>query len=172
MDDAEVDELHRIIAEHEDIARFYIAMNQSLVVSGLQTSGSLSDDVYDSVGRESRGVAPDDFVEREARQQRHHKERLLASFVIRNAEIQDIDDVGMAQPRENSAFPPKQLYLLGIQYFFDGFEGYVTLHFKINRAVDNSHAPFTDDLFDLVTLVRGHTCSPRDTVSSGASCEH
>ena len=92
----------------------------------------------------------------------HQKEWLLVSLLLCNAEIEDIDYVRMAQPPENAAFPPKQLDLLGIQYFFDRLQRDVTVHLKINGAVDDSHPSLTNDLFDLVTLERGcHGYSPR-----------
>jgi len=162
VDDAKVDELHGIITENKDIAGFYVTMNEPLVVSGLQTSGSLSDDIDDSVQRKSCSMIPDDLVERKTWQEWHHKERLLVSLLLCNAEIEDIDYVRIAQPPENGAFPPKQLDLLGIQYFFDRLQRDVTVHLKINGAVDDSHPSLTNDLFDLVTLERGcHGYSPR-----------
>src|ERR1051326_564101 len=113
-------------------------MYKPLVVSRLQASCSLRDDVYDSVGSQPLGA--DDLVEGQSRQEGHHKERPLAPLLLGDAEVENVYNIGMTQRSQNRALPPEQFDLLRIQHFLNRLQRDVALHFTVNGAIHDAHA--------------------------------
>ena len=75
MSDAEIDDLDRVILQHEDVARLDIAMDQPLLVGRLQSAAGLAGDVDGSIDCETLAGCADELVEGHAGQQRHHQIR-------------------------------------------------------------------------------------------------
>src|SRR5262249_17800928 len=152
MNQTEVDKLHRVIVQYEDIARFHIAMNEPDIMRGLQASSRLRNDIHHPVRGEPHCVTPDSLVQSEAREKGHDKERLLSIFFV-NAGIVKIDDVRVFQFFKDVTLSQKPIELLRIQKLFNRFQRNVALQFAIDGAVYDPHAAFADDLFELIPTV-------------------
>jgi hypothetical protein len=63
---AEVDDLHRVIFHHEDIARLQIAVNQPALVRRLQPSAGLRNDVNRPLNRQTMARRADEMFQRSA----------------------------------------------------------------------------------------------------------
>lgn len=68
MDDAEVDDFHRVAVHHEQVARLEVAVDQPLAVRGLQAAASLAEYLDRPFDGEPLAGRFDQVIQRRARQ--------------------------------------------------------------------------------------------------------
>ena len=72
MGDSEIDDLDRVVLQHEDVTRLDVPMDQAPLMGRLQSSTDLTNDIDRSVNRQPLTGCTDQLVERRAGQQWHH----------------------------------------------------------------------------------------------------
>jgi hypothetical protein len=66
VSDAEVDDLHRVVFHHEDVARLQVAMHQAPFVGRLQAAAGLAHDVDGALHRQTMTGVADEMFQRGA----------------------------------------------------------------------------------------------------------
>ena len=97
-------------------------------------------------------------VERRARQKRHHEVRFFLAFFLELADVEDLNDVGMAHGREHIAFLVEQLQRSGIRDIENGLDRDFAANHGVIGSVDQAHAALAENLPDLVAASQFSRC--------------
>ena len=76
MRHSEVNNLHRVVFQHDDVGGLDVAVDQALFVRGLQSPASLRDDVDRAFHGQALAGRLDQLAQRKSRQQGHDEVRL------------------------------------------------------------------------------------------------
>ncbi len=150
VSDAKVDDLHRVVFHHEDVARLYVAMHQAALVGRLQSAAGLGNDVDRALHRQAMAGVAHVMFQRGAGEQRHHEVGLLLAVFLEFSDVEDLDDIGMAHGGEHVALLVEELKRGRIGNVEDGLDRYFAAHDGIVGAVHQAHPALPEDLPDLV----------------------
>ncbi len=146
VSDAEIDDLHRVVFHHENIARLQIAVYQSAFVRRLQAAAGLGHDVNRALDREPMAGLADERLQRGAREQRHHEVGLLFAILFEFPDVEDLDNVGMAHRCQHVALFVEQLKRSRIGNVEDGLDRYFAAHDGVVGPVHQAHTTLAEDL--------------------------
>src|SRR5205085_2540426 len=93
----------------------------------------------------------DEFLERLAGEQRHDEVRLARAILFELADIEDLDDIGMAHGGEDVALFIEEVERGAARNVAQGLESDAAFDDGVVGFVDNSHAALAEDPADLVT---------------------
>ena len=136
---AEVDDLDRIVLQNEKIAGLEIAMDQSVLVRGVQPAAGLRDDFDRAIHAEPLGRVFDQRIERGPFEQRHDEVRAALAFLFELAHVVNVDDVRMVERRQHRAFPAEQLERGWVGRIENGLQRHVPAQLTVKGAVDDAH---------------------------------
>src|SRR5689334_24963820 len=138
MDDSEIDDDHCVVFKHKQIAGLQVAMNYVLFVRFLQAPADLAHDVDDALRLQARPVRSQEFAKVAPSKKLHHQIWLLVFAVSKLADIEDVDDVRMAQLDENVPFLTELLNCELVYGTFDGLHRHeAILQCDVVRFVDD-----------------------------------
>ena len=154
LGDAEINHLrhrHSVVQRHEDVRRFDVAMDDSLLVRVLDGLADLDEQIEPFLGGEIGLIAV--IRDANAAHQLHHEERPTH---VGRARIQHLGDVGMIHHRQRLpfGFEPRD-NLLGVHAQLDYLERHAPPHrFSLLRDIDHATPAFADPLKQLVAPER------------------
>jgi len=137
--DAEVEELHRPAAGHEDVRGLHVAMHDADLVSGGERVEHRRRDV--NRPRDADGLlAVEQRGERLALHPLHHVVRLV---VVRGPGVGDVDDVRVIEPPEGAPLlaQARDEVLAGGQVSEQGLEDELLAELGVLDQIDRAHAP-------------------------------
>ncbi len=145
-----VDALPRRELVRDDVRRLQIAMDDPLIVRELQRGAERRHDrlnVADAHPSPHRDFVPD----RRTVEQLHDEKRML---LVVDVEVEDGDDVRVAEPGARAALPEEPLAaLLAGVIAADDLDGDLVAEERPPRAIDRPHAAFREQAQNLVALV-------------------
>ncbi len=151
---AEIDNLDGVVIHHEDVGGFDIAVDEALLVGGVEAVGGLRDDFEDAGDAKAGAAVLDEAVEGDAGQQGHHEKGFLAPFLVELADVINIDDIGVDHGGEDGPLLIKELEGCGIVDIEDGLESDFALHEGVEGAIDDAHAAAAEDFAELIALLQ------------------
>ncbi len=150
MCDSEIDDFDGVVRHHENVAGFQIAVHQPAFVGRLQAAAGLGHDFADALDRQAVTGTLDQALQSLTRQQGHDEIRFLQAVVFEFTDIEDLDDVGMAQAGEDITFLLKQLQSRRFGDLAQGLERNIAMDQDVVGAIDQAHATFSQHFLDLV----------------------
>ena len=124
--DSEIDDLHRIVIHHEDVARLDVAVHQALLVRRVQSPAGLIDDVHDVLSGEPRAAIANQLVERHPRQQGHDEERFPDALFFELADVVNPNHVGVNHLGHDAPLLVEQVHQGGVVDVQNRLEGHLT----------------------------------------------
>ena len=106
---AEIDNFHGIVVHDEQIAGLQVTVNEPAAMSGLQPAARLADDLDPAFRGKSRLSGFHECVERCAWQKRHREVRPVLAVFDEVTDIQNVDDIRMAELRKHAPFLLKKV---------------------------------------------------------------
>src|SRR5208282_5330010 len=147
---AEIDDLDRIVFHHENVARLQIAMYQASLMRRLQAAARLGKNPDGALdGQAMAGFANKSF-ERGAGQKRHHEIRFFLAVFLELANIENLNNVGMAHGGEHIAFLVEQLQRSGIGNIENSLNRDFPANDSVIGPVDQAHAAVSENLPNFV----------------------
>jgi hypothetical protein len=123
---AEVQHLHGAVGPDFDIARFEVAMNDALLVRGLERVGNLSGDGQGFVQGQRTLAEP--LSQSRSLHQFHHQ--------VIGADVIDLTDIGVVQRRDQASLPHRTVVELGEC----DFESHFATQPGVVGAIHGAHA--------------------------------
>ncbi len=150
--EAEVDELGRALCGHQHVAGLDVAVDQVLLVGGLQTTGDVEGDA-EHLGFGKRPLVGDELLEADRLQQLHRDEEV--AMVLADGE--DLDDVGMDDRRGEFrlALEHRGERHIAAQRLVQDLQGDLAAEVPVERAEDLAHPALAERSDDLVLADRG-----------------
>jgi len=148
--DTEIDDFHRVIFHNKDVARLQVAMHQAALVRRLQASASLRNDFDRAFHCQPVTRLADECVQGRARQQWHHEVGFVLAVFFELANVENLDNVGMAHGGEHIAFFIEELQRRRIGEIEDSLNRHFTAHHGVVGAVHQPHAALAQHLSHLV----------------------
>ena len=148
---AEVDDLYRIVGQHENVAGLEVAVNQPALVGGLQAPAGLGDDLDGPVHGQTLRLVLDDAVQGRPRQQRHHEVRFLDPVFLELPHVVDVDDIRVIQRRQNSAFFAEHFQRQLVAAIAQRLQRHFAFEVGVEGAIHHAHAAFAEYLALFVT---------------------
>ena len=130
---AEVDDLHRIVRHHEDVARLQVAMDEAVFVRGVETAARLGEDLDDAIDGQAMAGSANELIERLPWQQGHDEERPLMAVLFVLPHVEDFDDVGMTDGLECRALFVEELERQRIGEFVKRLDRHLAVHRRRDR---------------------------------------
>ncbi len=153
MYDAKVDDLGGVVFHHENVAGLEIAMNEAALVGRLQSAAGLHQDLYRPIHREPLAGALDEVIESVAGKERHNEIWLAPAVLLELADVEDVNDVGMAEAGQHGPLFREQLDGGGVGDVAHGLERHIALGHVIPGAIDDAHPPLAERGADLVPVI-------------------
>ncbi len=150
--DAEIDNLDRVILQHQEVARFQVAVHQSALVRGLQAAARLANDFHHPAHRQTAALGRDQFAQGFAGKQRHDEIRLAGAVFVELPEIENLYDVGMTDGGEHVALFVEKLQRGAARGIADGLERHTALYDGVVGVVDYTHPALPQHLTDFVAV--------------------
>src|SRR5258708_748326 len=150
--DAEIDNLGRVIRQHQEVARFQVAVHQSALVRGLQAAARLANDFHHPAHRQTAALGRDQFAQGFAGKQRHDEIRLAGAIFVELPEIENLYDIGMTDGGEHVALFGEKLQRGAARGIADGFERHTALYDGVVSVVDHTHPALPQHLTDFVAV--------------------
>ena len=142
--DSEVGDFDPALGVHQNIFRFDIPVQDTLVVNILQCVANLGDDRQGLLGRKLtclHGLAEIDAIH-----ELHHQKEKRSGL----AKVMDGDDVRVVQLGEQSALAgdPFGKGRIGGQFFGEDLKGDIAFEFGLSDTVDEAHSASADEFFE------------------------
>ena len=141
MNESEINQVHKIFADHQQVRRLHIAVHQPGLVRRIQRCGNLFDHPHGLL-RTHRPIALENLVQIDAVDDRHHQ----IQAPVELTGLVDRDDVRAGQPGRRVGLAAKSLLkaLLGSQFRLQQLDGHITAQRGVVGPIDRAHTALTE----------------------------
>ena len=156
--DAEVDNLDRIVFHHKNVARLEVPVDQTPFVCRLQASAGLRNNPDRALDSQAVAGLADKDIERRARQKRHDEVGLFLAVFFEFADVENLNNVGMAHGGEHVTFLVEQLERGGIWNIENRLDRDFAANHGVIGSIDQTHPALAENFPHLVAASQFSRC--------------